>query len=492
MRDPRTVIIGGGLGGLTTAVILARLGRPVTVVEQQRHLGGLVRGYRRAGRHCPVGVHYLACLGPAEPLGRLWDWLGVRSLVQAVPLGQDGVVDRYLLAERDFTLPRGLAALEDALMAAFPGEAPAVRGFLAGVGSAARAMSSLEGAWPPPPPPAGADPLETSGELWERLGASAGLREVLNVTTSLLGAPPEECPAWLHQLTLAGLVISPWRLAGGGGEDLAQALAARLAALGGRALTGVAAARVELAGGRVSGVHLADGRRLEAERVVLATHPKLLPRLLAPGSLKPRQEKRLAALVESESMLGVQAMLPAADELPPGGRNYFLGPREGEPGAFFQLSPGADPGEWFLTALCPSPWAGWQPWEATSSGQRGADYNERKHSLADKLLRQGQSRLGPWPGLRVLDVYTPLTLRDWVGTHQGAAYGIMRSCRQTLDAAFLLRNLLGGLYLTGQSILAPGVLGTTFGAMFTVSRMEGQAWLTKELGLAEGAAKTPS
>lgn len=54
-----TIIIGGGIAGLTAAVILARAGKQVALYEQSRHLGG--RGFTRVheGYHLNLGPHAL-------------------------------------------------------------------------------------------------------------------------------------------------------------------------------------------------------------------------------------------------------------------------------------------------------------------------------------------------------------------------------------------------------------------------------------------------
>ena len=45
------VVIGGGLGGMTAANMLARAGRSVLLAEHHFKLGGLATWFRRAGGH---------------------------------------------------------------------------------------------------------------------------------------------------------------------------------------------------------------------------------------------------------------------------------------------------------------------------------------------------------------------------------------------------------------------------------------------------------
>lgn len=55
--DDRTVIVGGGVAGLTLALCLARAGRRVTVLEQESVIGGLARSYRYDDYLFDVGPH---------------------------------------------------------------------------------------------------------------------------------------------------------------------------------------------------------------------------------------------------------------------------------------------------------------------------------------------------------------------------------------------------------------------------------------------------
>ncbi|MEQ8214374.1 MAG: FAD/NAD(P)-binding protein, partial [Smithellaceae bacterium] len=57
------VIIGSGIGGLSTGILLSILNYNVTIVEKNPLPGGLMRSYRRSGINCPVGVHYTGALG---------------------------------------------------------------------------------------------------------------------------------------------------------------------------------------------------------------------------------------------------------------------------------------------------------------------------------------------------------------------------------------------------------------------------------------------
>jgi len=68
--DTEVAIVGGGLCGLATAVLLAEAGRDVRLIEARDHLGGRIRSVRDAG-----AGDYLADLGPT------WIWPSEQPVV---------------------------------------------------------------------------------------------------------------------------------------------------------------------------------------------------------------------------------------------------------------------------------------------------------------------------------------------------------------------------------------------------------------------------
>ncbi|HJO61308.1 MAG TPA: NAD(P)-binding protein, partial [Desulfobacterales bacterium] len=116
------LIIGSGMGGLSTALILSQLGSKTTVIEKNLLAGGLMRGYIRDGIECPVGVHYLGSLDHGQVLRRLFDFLGVSPKIPVEKMGANGIIDQYIFEDFAFNLPEGLDAYEEKLENAFPKE----------------------------------------------------------------------------------------------------------------------------------------------------------------------------------------------------------------------------------------------------------------------------------------------------------------------------------------------------------------------------------
>ena len=115
----------------------------------------------------------------------------------------------------------------------------------------------------------------------------------------------------------------------------------------------------------------------------------------------------------------------------------------------------------------------WRKWENTSTGSRGPDYIAAKTRKAWDLIHSAEDIFGTLQGTQLLDVFTSLTVRDWVTSPGGSAYGVLRSSEQLRSAAMLNRPLMKGLILAGQSVIAPGIMGTIMGSLNAVKQIIG-------------------
>jgi all-trans-retinol 13,14-reductase len=466
------LIIGSGIGGLSTGIILSRLHQRVAVIEKNPLPGGLMRSYARDGVDCPVGVHYFGAFGEGQSLRRMFDYLGVA--VAAERMGQGGPIDRYLFDDFTFDLPEGIDAFAEALETAFPDDSRPIAAIVGNIRAMADLQNSLTFLSSTAIPLPDADLFSPLAVYLAKLNCSTRLRSVLSVASGWMGLSEHDCPVIFHHLALASYLLSAWRLRGRG-SDLAEAFVSRFAGLGGSLICNDPAAAILTDGQEVAGVRLASGRVLRGTRVVAAVHPKAVLAMLPEGAVKPRQARRIRDLAETEGLFAASVTVDARIHPALPHNIYRLrADREGwiSDGVFHQLRAGGE-GKSLLMMITKSPFSEWRRWEDTTTGRRGSDYREQKIRRADLLLGRAEEVFGSLAGAKIIDTYTPLTIRDWVNSPCGSPYGIMRSARQLPAAAVLHRKLLGGLFFAGQNALAPGIQGTVLGSFQAVRQMIG-------------------
>jgi all-trans-retinol 13,14-reductase len=81
MSKKKIVIIGSGLGGLSTAVILAKNGYEVTVLEQGSQIGGCLQCFVRRGAKFETGMHFIGSADAGQTLDSLMKYLEIKDSI---------------------------------------------------------------------------------------------------------------------------------------------------------------------------------------------------------------------------------------------------------------------------------------------------------------------------------------------------------------------------------------------------------------------------
>lgn len=482
------LIIGSGIGGLTTAIILTKLGYHVTLIEKNRLPGGLTRSYTRKGIECATGVHYLGSLGKGQILRKFFDYFDVTSKIPVERMGQKGVIDRYLfdngfIKTGTFDFPEGFDAYEHNLKCTFPEEHKQIAAIIKPMRQAAEKLHSLDLLYSNQNDLLSPDQYKPLGEILTNLNCSPGLKCVLGVPSCWIGVPPEECPAFYHNMALVSYLSSSWRLKCSG-SHMADVFAERLKSLGGSILYGDKVKEIIVDSRVVKGVRLISGKVLKAPLVIGAIHPKVVLDMLPEGAVKPSYKKRISNLRNTYGIFCVHAELDAAyhAEIP---YNIFKVDTDKYGNIpdikYYQIRKSEKSEKNLLSILTSGKSELWSKWKDTLTGNRGEDYITEKEKHSMQLVNEAQKILGPFKGLNIIDSYTPLTLRDWVNSPEGSAYGVIRSSSQLLAASLLNRTSVKGLFLSGQNVAAPGVIGTIMGSFRTVKTIIGSEQFNKKV-----------
>ncbi|MDX2508400.1 MAG: NAD(P)/FAD-dependent oxidoreductase [Desulfobacterales bacterium] len=476
----KVLIIGAGIGGLSTGIILAKLGFDVTVLDKNSQPGGLMRSYSRDGIECAVGVHYLGSLDRGQILRTFFDYLGVTEAIPVSRMGGDGIIDRYIFDEATgqpstFDLPQGLDAYAENLNRAFPLEHEKIAKILAPIHTAEKQLHQLDFLFAGDKGFSFSDQFEPLGKILTELQCSPGLQSVLSIPSCWIGVPLHDCPAYYHNMALASYVSSSWRL-DRNGSDMADAFASRLKELGGKIITNAEISRINVQSRVVQGAQLQSGENLTASTVIGAVHPKIVLQMLAQEDVKPSYRQRISSLQDTHGIFSVHVQIDA-DTHPEIPYNIFKIDTDKTGKVpdlrYYQIRKSEKAGYNLLSILTSGKDELWAPWVNTKSGQRGKEYLALKKQHATSLVVEAEQMFGTFKGAKILDAYTPLTMRDWVNSPGGSAYGVLRSSSQMLATALLNRTAVKGLYLAGQNVTAPGVIGTIMGSFSTVKLILG-------------------
>lgn len=482
------IIIGSGLSGLTCALLLARAGRKVLIVEQHARPAPVISGFRRGGQYFDSGFHYAGGLGAGGPLQLFFHHLGLADRLKLFPYDEQGF-DLLRIAENGETipLPVGFERIGAALGERFP----------AAAGEIATYLAEIERKWRHFPylnldvelTDFGLDVVHGTS-LSERLSAFADwpqLQSLFSMHSLLYGLPAKSTPLTYHTQITGSYYHSVHGIVGGG-EQLVETLLGLVQAAGGEIRCRCEVSGILAAADGVRGVRLANGEVLAARQVIATLNPTRLPPLLPPGMLRPAYLKRLNNLRQTCSAYIVFARSAGSLEFLRG-RNLYVQPQAGlfqthaelplEQRAFYLTA--ADQGRAGalrgLIGIVPAQFAEVTEW-ATALGGRPAAYRDWKAQQGERLLNLFVRHCPELIGLEAIEVATPLTLRDYSRAPQGAIYGVGHWLGQYNPQP---ATRLPGLFLSGQAVTAPGLLGTLVASYLTCGTILGHERLRGEL-----------
>src|SRR3990172_12135587 len=102
-----SVIIGSGITGLTSALVLAQHGYRVAIVEKNRSIAPLLRRFKRGNVWCDPGFHYSGGFEESGVLSILLRYLRMRDDIRPLPMARDGF-DILYSNDREIAIPCGL------------------------------------------------------------------------------------------------------------------------------------------------------------------------------------------------------------------------------------------------------------------------------------------------------------------------------------------------------------------------------------------------
>ncbi len=434
MKQKPAVIIGGGLGGLATALRMAASGWQVTFCEQGERFGGKMNRWSEHGYRFDTGPSLITMPWVFEELfqaagSRLQDHV---ELIQLDPLAE------YVYADgARFTYT---ASLPDWLPTVRSLDPRDVDGFFKFMRLGARLFEISQETflrrrpldWPR------ARDLKVLRQLPLRYGwgnyhrtvaahfRSPYLRQLYDRYPTYVGSSPYAAPATLAVIPYIEYAFGGW-YARGGLYRIVESLLELATATGVNLLPRTRVERIERTGRRVTGVRLADGARLSAKVVVMNGDASDAPKLLGEtdsGGL-PLTQRSLSGLV---FLLGLKQTLPAlrhhnvffsADYRSEFAQLFSERRFPDDPTVYVNAPSRSDrslvPGEGeTLFVMANAPANDDDPWDQEQ-------INVARHRVFDRLRRSGFPAIES--DIVVSDVWTPRRIASRYSMPGGAIYG---------------------------------------------------------------------
>ncbi len=483
------IVIGSGIGGMSSAALLSKLGKRVLVLEQHNIPGGFTQTFKRPGFRWDVGVHIVGEMSdrsfPGRLLGDLTD-----GRLEWEPVGE--VYD-------EFNFPGGFKiqfpdtpdAFRANLHEAFPDDKVAIDQYIDLVKQVARAGSASLQARPVPrylapgkrKVMAAARPhwQATTKEVLDGLTDNEELKAVLAAQWGYYGDPPSKSSFAMHAMMVRHFMRGAYYPVGTA-QTMAPAILQTVADAGGWTAVRRRVEEITTSGGKVTGVRLDDGTTIDTKTVLSA-----------------------AGAVQTSRMVG-DIWEPDYETAGPAHLSLYLG-FEGvdieQAGAtrqcqwfyeswdhdeiLWDVRPGVEPGRApclftsFPSTKDPShdpgnelrhtgeivtfvAWDAFAEWVGTKWKRRPDEYDTFKQVLTDALLAQFAEHFPDLaPHIVHAELSTPVSTTHFTEAHHGSIYGLATEPERFLHGGLEPKTPVKGLYLSGVDATTPGIVGGLLG-----------------------------
>jgi all-trans-retinol 13,14-reductase len=517
--DYDAIVIGSGIGGMTTAAILSKAGKKVLVLEQHYTAGGYTHSYSRSGYEWDVGVHYIGEVGdPSSPLRKVFDFISDSKLHWAK---MDDNYDRFHFGDDVYNLRAGRETFLNDLCARFPEESQAIERYLELLDNVSRLI-----------------PLQVMDKILPNiLGQSynffkkLGLPDYLNKTTYEVlskltkdekliavltgqygdcGLPPKQSSFLIHALIARHYLLGGYYPIGGAWK-IADTIIPVIQQSGGDLLTYASVDEIVIKKGKAIGVKMADGHIIYSSKIissagVINTFKHLVPE---ETSRKHGYLEHLESISSSKAHLGMYIGLKGSpQELKLPKTNFWIFPEYDASKAFERFEansqeefpvvyisfPSAKDPEWqknnpdksTIEIVAPCPYEWFSKWKDQPWGKRDDDYNALKEHFTERMLEALYLKLPHLRGkIDYHETSTPLSTEFFCAYKKGELYGLEHNPKRFEQSWLRPKTTIPGLYLSGQDVLTCGVGGAMMGGlMASVSVLGWQSYkLLKEFGI---------
>jgi all-trans-retinol 13,14-reductase len=509
--DYDAIVIGSGMGGLTTAALLSDLGQKVCVLEQHYTAGGFTHSYERAGYEWDVGVHYIGEVGAPTRTRKLFDYLSGGKLEWA-PMADE--YDRFYIGDKVFCAIAGRQGFRDNLIRQFPHEQQAIDRYLALLDRSGEALSAFG---------MGRGMPQWMGKAirpwlnWKRRGAYR--QTTWNVLSKLtddkdliatlcgqwgdMGMPPKRSPFMAHAMIARHYLYGGYYPVGGAWR-IADTIMPKIRAAGGEVFTYARVDEIIVEDGKVAGVRMQDGHRIDCDCVISSAGvDNTFNHLLPNDVVEQAGYRRLMGTVQpSVGHLGVYIGLRGtAEQIGLPRTNYWIYPSNDYDGALdaFLEDPEAPfpvvyisfpsakdpdyenrhPGTATIEIVAPAPYEWFEKWHDETWGKRGEDYEALKAKFGERLMEILYDKVPEARGkVDYYEVSTPLSTNWFGGYQRGELYGLAHTGQRLEQDWLRPQTTIPGLWMTGQDILTCGVTGAMMSGLITTMSMVGTRRMT--------------
>lgn len=493
------VIVGSGLGGLVSAIILAMEGKSVCVLEKNNQYGGNLQTFVRDKKIFDTGIHYIGGLDKGQNLHRYFSYLGIMDGLRLKKMDEDGF-DKISFEGDPIEYPhaQGTENFAKQLIKYFPEEEEAIQKYIQMMTYICTSfplynVSNNDGYQQ--------EILSINAkDYFDELTQNEKLKAVLGGSNFLYAGLPDKTPLYVHALSTNSYMQSSWRCINGGSQ-ITKLLVRQLRKYGGEIYKRREVTHFQMENNLVSAVQTKNGETYQGNLFISNIEPKTTLKMVGEEKFRKSYFKRVQSLEASSAAFSLYIVFKP-ETFKYFNCNYyrFKTPKHvweannytesSWPETYMaSMNVSSEDQVWAesLTAITYMRFEEVEQWEKThnttvDSSDRGTAYADFKKQKMEAFLQVLEKQ---FPNIRdcIQSIHesSPLSYRDYIGGDQGNMYGYIKDSNDTMRTFISTKTKIDNLFLTGQSINMHGVLGVTIGAVLTCSQILGKDYLVNKI-----------
>lgn len=493
------VIIGSGLGGLLSAVMLAKEGMKVCVLEKNKQIGGCLQTFSLQKHVFDSCVHYIGGLGEEHTLNKIFRYANIIDKLELKPFDSNGF-DRVQFGEEavSYPLATGSENFTEQLLSYFPKEKQALRQYIS-------LLKKTGDHFPLYRLRTGDANEKAKVSHWEltstlaQLTDNTLLQNVLMGNNLLYAGVRNKTPFYLHALVSESYIHSAHKVLPGSSQ-ISKFLANEIREHGGEIVRNTEVKKLTEEDGKLQYAETQDGQQFYGKYFMANVHPEVLLRLLQTNLIKPAYKNRIKGLEQTRSSFMLNLALKPQTILARRHNIYWHrshdvlhGINRNDKNSFDTLavySTESKEHQGFsesLSVLTYMDYSEVSQWAQThnhtgAKEYRGDSYEAFKQIKSEQILDIVYKLIPELKGnIIAQSAATPLTFRDYTATPTGALYGILKDVNKPAETTVATRSKIPNLLLTGQNVNLHGVLGVSITAVAACAELIGMEYLLKKI-----------
>lgn len=495
------VIVGSGLAGLASAIILAKEGKKVCVLEKNNQYGGNLQTFVRNKTIFDTGVHYIGGVSKGQNLYEYFKYIGIIDDLNLHKMDEDGFdIISFDDDPKTYKHAQGYENFIKTLVEDFPEEEKGIRMYCDKLKETCKKfpLYSLEKG----------KPYYDDAEIFQ-LPAQAfinsftknpRLQAVLAGSNYLYAGDQHRTPFYVHALSTNSYIQSSYRCVNGGSQ-ITKVFVKKLKALGGDIYNHSEVVRFSFDGDLIASAVTKKGTEIYGNLFISNVDPKLTIKMIEGDKLRKSYINRIEKIESTIAAFTLYIVLKP-NTFKYHNKNFYHFKDASKVWDSHNYTPESWPEGYMMSMGIKKDSNGYgdsiavmaymryeevEPWENTfntvaNKNDRGQTYEQFKKEKAEILINELEKK---FPNIKqCIDKYytsTPLSYRDYIGCNRGSIYGYVKDVNKPLQSHVSPKTRIKNLYLTGQCLNMHGVLGVTISSIITCSEILGKDYLLDKI-----------